>query len=118
MPNPVVHFEVIGKDKILLENFYRDAFAWQITPVMSEYSLVGKEEGGIPGGIGGIADAPNYVTFYVEVPNLEAAMSSVESHGGKKLFGPQPIPDGSGIIGQFMDPEGHLIGLLQRTPKG
>ncbi|MGB6689462.1 MAG: hypothetical protein WBE76_16635 [Terracidiphilus sp.] len=117
MPNPVVHFEVIGKDKSLLESFYKDVFAWQITPVMSEYSIVGKEEGGIPGGIGGIADAPNYVTFYIEVPDLEAAMSSVESHGGKKLFGPQPIPDGTAVIGQFMDPEGHLIGLLQRAPK-
>jgi predicted enzyme related to lactoylglutathione lyase len=32
MPNPVVHFEMIGNDQSLLEGFYRDVFDWKITP--------------------------------------------------------------------------------------
>ena len=30
MPNPVVHFEVIGKDGAKLQRFYADAFGWKI----------------------------------------------------------------------------------------
>jgi predicted enzyme related to lactoylglutathione lyase len=34
MPNPVVHFEVLGKDAQALADFYRDTFNWQLEPVM------------------------------------------------------------------------------------
>jgi predicted enzyme related to lactoylglutathione lyase len=34
MPNPVVHFEIVGKDQQLLESFYKSIFDWQITPAM------------------------------------------------------------------------------------
>jgi uncharacterized protein len=117
MPNPVVHFEIIGKDQKLLDSFYSDVFAWQLTPVMPIYSMVAKEDGGIAGGIGAFADTPNYVSFYIEVAEFEATMASIEAHGGKKLFGPHPIPDGTAVIGMFTDPEGHTLGLIQRTPK-
>jgi uncharacterized protein len=117
MPNPVVHFEIIGKDQKLLDSFYKDVFAWQLTPVMPIYSMVAKEEGGIAGGIGAFPDTPNYVSFYIEVADLEATMAGIEAHSGKKLFGPQPIPDGTAVIGMFLDPEGHTLGLIQRTPK-
>jgi uncharacterized protein len=117
MPNPVVHFEVVGKDLKLMEGFYKDVFAWQITPGMSEYAMIGKEDGGIAGGIGAFVDTPSYITFYVEVADIHAALQSVENHGGKKLFDPHPIPDGSALISNFTDPEGHIVGLIQRTPK-
>ena len=117
MPNPVVHFEVVGKDLKLLQAFYQDVFAWQITPVMSEYSMVGKEDGGIAGGLGAFANTPSYITIYVEVADIDAALKAVESHGGKKLFDPHAIPDGTALISNFTDPEGHIVGLIQRTPK-
>ncbi len=44
------------------------------------------------------------------------ALALIESKGGKKAFGPHPIPDG-GIIAGFTDPEGHLIGLV-KGPSG
>jgi uncharacterized protein len=118
MPCPVVHFEIVGKNQQVLDSFYKEVFGWQLTPVMPIYSMVAKEEGGIGGGIGAFADTPDYVTVYVEAPDFEAAMESIESHGGKKMFGPHPLPDGSGVIGMFTDPEGHTLGLIQRTPKG
>ena len=112
MSHPVVHFEISGKDKQVLESFYRDVFAWQITPVMEEYSLVAKEGTGIGGGIGYMPGNPGHVTFYVQVDDVNAALALIESKGGRKAFGPHPIPDG-GIIAGFTDPEGHLIGLVQ-----
>ena len=30
MPNPVVHFEITGRDGEALQRFYRDAFGWKV----------------------------------------------------------------------------------------
>ena len=109
--NPVVHFEILGKDQKLLDAFYKSIFNWEINPVMEGYSLV-KPGSGIGGGIGAMEGAPQYVTFYVAVADVEAALALIESKGGKKAFGPRPVPDG-GIIAGFTDPEGHLIGLVK-----
>ena len=109
--HPVVHFEILGKDQKLLETFYKDVFNWEIDPVMEGYSLV-KPGSGIGGGIGAMGEGRGHVTFYVAVADVTAALELIESKGGKKAFGPHPIPDG-GIIAGFLDPEGHLIGLVQ-----
>jgi predicted enzyme related to lactoylglutathione lyase len=110
MGNPVVHFEIIGKDKKALEGFYGSVFDWKIDPLMEEYSLV--TTGGIGGGIGGMNDERRHVTFYVAVDDVAAKLAEIEGKGGKKAFGPHPIPDG-GIIAGFEDPEGHLVGIVQ-----
>jgi predicted enzyme related to lactoylglutathione lyase len=110
-PHPVVHFEILGRDQKLLEEFYKDVFDWEITPAMEGYSLV-KPGSGIGGGIGAMGEGRVHVTFYVAVADVAAALQLIESKGGQKAFGPHPIPDG-GIIAGFLDPEGHLIGLVQ-----
>jgi hypothetical protein len=110
-PHPVVHFEILGRDQKLLEEFYKGVFNWHIDPVMEGYSLV-KPGSGIGGGIGAMGQDRQHVTFYVAVADVEAALALIESKGGQKTFGPHPIPDG-GIIAGFTDPEGHLIGLVQ-----
>ena len=114
-PNPVVHFEILGLNQKLLEEFYKSIFNWQIDPIMEGYSLV-KPGSGIAGGIGAMGEQRQHVTFYVAVADVAAALADIESKGGKTAFGPHPIPDG-GIIAGFTDPEGHLIGLVQ-GPKG
>jgi predicted enzyme related to lactoylglutathione lyase len=111
MPNPVVHFEIVGKDQQLLETFYKGVFDWQITPLMDGYSLVDPGSG-IKGGIGAMGEARRHVMFYVAVADVSAALALIETKGGQKAFGPHPIPDG-GIIAGFLDPEGHLVGLVQ-----
>jgi predicted enzyme related to lactoylglutathione lyase len=110
-PHPVVHFEILGRDQKLLEEFYKGVFNWEITPAMEGYSLV-KPGSGIGGGIGAMGEGRVHVTFYVAVEDVAAALELIECKGGKKAFGPHPIPDG-GIIAGFLDPEGHLIGLVQ-----
>jgi hypothetical protein len=112
--NAVVHFEILGKDQKLLEAFYKGVFDWEITPMMEGYSLV-KPGSGIGGGIGTMGEARAHITFYVAVEDVNAALALIESKGGKKAFGPHPIPDG-GIIAGFLDPEGNLIGLVQGPP--
>ena len=109
--NAVVHFEILGKDQKLLEAFYKGVFDWEITPMMERYSLV-KPGAGIGGGIGAMGEARAHVIFYVAVEDVSAALELIEGKGGKKAFGPLPIPDG-GIIAGFLDPEGHLIGIVQ-----
>ena len=52
------------------------------------------------------------MTFYVEVPDVEAALSKAESLGGTRVMGPETIM-GSMVLGQLIDPEGNVIGLTQ-----
>ena len=111
MAHPVVHFEILGKDQKLLEAFYKDVFQWEIEPVDERYSVV-KAGTGIHGGIGARPEYSGHVTFYIAVADIEAALERVESKGGKRSFGPHPIPDGA-LIAYFTDPEGHQIGLVQ-----
>ena len=114
MANPVVHFEIIGENQKLLNDFYGAVFDWKIDPIMDEYSLVNTGSG-IAGGIGAMGEARRHVTFYVEVADVEAALALIESKGGKLAFGPHRVPTGA-IVAGFTDPEGHLVGLV-RQPK-
>lgn len=119
MGQPVVHFEVIGKDVAKLGSFYSELFGWQIdsnNPM--RYGMVSRDENTTPDGIGiggGVGQAPEgyngHVTFYVEVPDCEAALVKAESLGGTRLQGPDKVPDGPEIA-QFTDPEGHVIGVV------
>jgi predicted enzyme related to lactoylglutathione lyase len=121
MGQPVVHFEVIGQDPDKLRGYYSELFDWKIdadNPM--NYGIVDKADNpapdgsfGIGGGVaGGYEGVEGYVTFYVAVPDVEAALVKAESLGGTRVMGPQKVSD-EVELGQFTDPEGHLIGLVQ-----
>jgi predicted enzyme related to lactoylglutathione lyase len=118
MGHPVIHFEVMGTDGEELRSFYANLFDWAIdadNPL--GYGIVKREanvEGvGIGGGIGGMpAGAAGHLTFYVEVPDVEAALAQAEKLGGTRLMGPTEIQPGV-ELGQFSDPEGHMVGLIR-----
>lgn len=119
---PVVHFEVIGKDGKKLQSYYSELFGWEIdanNPM--SYGVVKSEDNldapGVGKGIGGgVAGGPEgyagHVTFYVAVPDVDAALAKAESLGGTRIFGPDEVMEGL-VIGQFTDPEGHVIGVLK-----
>lgn len=112
MANPIVYFEVTGKDQAALEDFYRTAFGWQLTPAGEHYTHVSPGNG-INGGIGKSMDGgPGYVTFYVEVDSITDTLTRVEGHGGQRLMEPAQMPNGP-LIALFSDPEGRVIGLIQ-----
>jgi uncharacterized protein len=114
MGNPVVHFQVIGRDAQALQSFYKDAFDWQMEQALPNYAIAFPGgESDINGGIGQAMDGgEGHVTFYVAVPDLEAALSKIESLGGSTVMGPNDVPEGPSIA-MFTDPEGHLVGLIK-----
>jgi predicted enzyme related to lactoylglutathione lyase len=119
MGQPVVHFEVIGKDGDKLRSFYSDLFDWKInSDNPMNYGIVDRESNvnadgiGIGGGIGGYPEAPSHITFYVEVPDVEAALSKAESLGGSRVMGPDVVTEGV-EIGLFTDPEGQVVGVIK-----
>jgi hypothetical protein len=112
MGQPVVHFEVIGQDGDKLRSYYGDLFGWEFdTDNPMDYGLV--NGAGIGGGVAKGPDGyEGHVTFYVEVSDVEATLAQAESLGGSRVFGPDQVMEGL-VLGQFTDPEGHLIGLTQ-----
>lgn len=112
MANPIVYFEIVGKDKAALEDFYLAAFDWQLTPAGDRYSHASPGEG-INGGIGlAMGGGPGYATFYVEVESIDDTLTRVESRGGRRILEPQQMPNGP-LIALCADPEGHVVGLIQ-----
>jgi predicted enzyme related to lactoylglutathione lyase len=113
MANPVVHFEILGKDAAALQKFYADLFGWSIdasNPM--NYGMVAAGENGIGGGVGPAMDGASLVTVYVEVNDLQAALDKAEKLGGKTVMPPMDVPGGP-TIAQFTDPEGNRIGLAK-----
>ena len=121
MGQPVVHFEVIGKDGEKLRSYFSELFGWEIdadNPM--KYGTIQRDGNtnadgaGIGGGIAGGPDGyDGHVTFYIEVPDVEAALAKAAELGGTRVMGPDEVPGMGIILGHFTDPEGHLIGLVQ-----
>jgi predicted enzyme related to lactoylglutathione lyase len=122
MGQPVVHFEIIGKDAGKLQSFYSELFGWEINADNpANYGLVRREGNvnadgvGIGGGVGtGPEGYDGHVTVYIEVPDVEAALARAESLGGTRTMGPEKVMD-QVEIGLFVDPEGHTVGVVKRV---
>lgn len=120
MGQPVVHFEIIGKDADKLQSYYSELFGWEISadnPM--KYGLVPREGNvtetgvGIGGGVGaGPEGYDGHVTLYIEVPDVGAALAKAESLGGTRVMDPAEVMEGLEVA-QFADPEGHMIGLVK-----
>ena len=118
MADPVIHFEIMGKDPAALQSFYKQAFDWNVGapmgPQAGNYAIVeAAGKGGIGGGIGGgMPGYDGHVTIYVAVDKLEDALAKIEGLGGKMKMPPDQVPGGPRIA-QFTDPEGHMVGLVE-----
>ncbi len=114
MPNPVVHFEVLGRDAEATQGFYAKIFDWPMEKVMDSYAMVRPGgETGIAGGVGAtIEDAPGHSTFYVEVDDLQATLEAIGTAGGSTVQPPMDVPNGPSIA-LFKDPDGNLVGLVK-----
>jgi predicted enzyme related to lactoylglutathione lyase len=122
MGQPVVHFEVVGKDGDKLRRYYSELFGWEFGETMgpTNYAVTPREGNinsdgvGIGGGIGTAPEGyDGHVTFYVEVDDVEAALAKAESLGGSRMMGPDVVPGVEIEIALFTDPEGHVIGLVK-----
>jgi uncharacterized protein len=116
MGNPVVHFEIGGREIGKSREFYEELFGWNIQVDEHAYGMIDTEsEVGIGGGLmqapGGV---PPYVTFYVGVDDLEKYLERAEALGGKRLMGPTRVGE-VGAFAMFIDPDGLMIGLFEES---
>jgi uncharacterized protein len=113
---PVVHWEIQAADAGNQRAFYTDLFGWSIDANNPQnYGMVGAAgDGAIGGGISSAQDGKSYVTFYVEVPDINASLAKAESLGASTVMPRMDI--GMVILAQFRDPEGNIIGLIESKP--
>ncbi|MFQ5797103.1 MAG: VOC family protein [Bacteroidota bacterium] len=115
MGKPVIHWEIGGNDTKMLQDFYSKLFDWKVdsnNPMNYGLANTGGE-GGINGGIGPTGeDKKPYVTFYVQVDDLQGYLNRAEKLGGKVVVPPTEIPN-IVTFALFTDPEGNRIGLVK-----
>ena len=112
MGNPVVHFEIGGRDRAKLGAFYGELFDWSI----AEGEFASTIDTGVAtsptGHLTALGHEPHlYTMFYVQVDDIGRSLASVERLGGSVLVGPLPIPEGT--FAWIKDPEGNTVGLLE-----
>ena len=112
MGNPVVHFEVVGKDGSKLQKFYGDLFDWKINadnPM--NYGIVDNGGEGINGGVGQAPDGQGHVIWYVQVDSIDDCLKKAEGMGGKTAM---PRTEMEMVtFGMLADPEGNVVGLVE-----
>jgi predicted enzyme related to lactoylglutathione lyase len=122
MGQPVVWFEIIGRDPAKLKGYYSDLFGWTIeSDNPMNYGMVRRENNDLPedgGSIGGGVAGPGpdgypgHVTFYAAVPDVEEALAKGREPRRPRVMGPETIMD-MVDVGEFKDPEGHLVGVVK-----
>ncbi len=118
MPNPVIHFEITGKDGPRIQKFYTDLFGWEINsnnPI--GYGVVDtKTNEGIKGGIYKAPHDVPFLTLYVRVDDLQKFLDKAERLGGQAVVPPTPVP-GVGSYAFFKDTDGNIVGLFKELEK-
>jgi predicted enzyme related to lactoylglutathione lyase len=120
MAAPVVHFEIGCQNLEKTRKFYAQLFGWEFHdggPSTAMVANLGPTASSPTPGIGGhinsLGHPPHqYVTFYIQVPDLDATLAAIETAGGKVCVPKQVVP-GMGHFAWFTDPEGNTIGLWQ-----
>ena len=111
-----VHFEICTEQPAKLAEFYKTVLDWEIATWDGNqaYWLARTGEEGSPGIDGAIMHNhfPQAVINTIEVASLEEALQKVEANGGRKVHGPNEIPD-IGLHVYCEDPEGIIFGLIQ-----
>jgi len=119
----IVHFEIPADDPKRASKFYGDVFGWQVVPMegMAYWSLVTTEmdknhmpktPGAINGGMGKREGPLKSIVVTINVKDIDKALKTVESKGGKTVQMKQPVGD-MGFTAYFKDSEGNVMGLWQ-----
>ena len=119
MANKIVHFEFMGADGDQMKEFYSNLFGWstEAVPGFDSYHMVEAEQSGLGGAIGkGNENMPNYLTVYIQVPDVDKHLALAEENGGKTVAPRQVVP-GMVTFGLFTDPAGNMVGVVEEeTP--
>ena len=118
----VVHFEIPTEDNERANTFYQSAFNWNLAPMQEmDYTIAittpSDEQTGMPSAPGAINGAlfprtDNLRTpiLIIDVEDVDAALSQVESAGGSVVQAKDAVP-GMGYYAYFKDTEGNSLGL-------
>src|SRR5437763_6574368 len=92
--------------------FYQELFGWSVNAIDETYALIG--EGQPTGGIGQAGPEAPYTGFvvYFPVEDVDSALARAENLGGTRVLEPTTTPVSR--IAVFTDPDGNLVGLLNR----
>ncbi len=117
MANPVTWFEIMGKDSVGLQRFYRETFGWKLTPPIREMGNYSMFERGTAGtGIaGGFGEGDARVSIYVEVADPQAFVDKAVKGGATVQMGVTTITPGT-TIAMLSDPAGNTFGILKAQP--
>lgn len=110
MGDPVVHFEIRGRDAAKLREFYSAAFGWGVEEVPGGYQMVDTQSGGV--GIGGGLSGPEPgVYVYIQVEDPGAHLAKVQALGARVVTEVTVVP-GMVTYAEFADPEGNVVGIV------
>lgn len=116
MKNPIVWFEIGGRDTSRMKSFYESLFDWKFANHGGTEMLDSVPEG-IGGHLNSLGHEPhNYVTVYVQVEDIPAYLAKAESLGGKTIVPATEVP-GMGHFAWFLDLDGNAVGLWKPTPR-
>lgn len=116
----VVHFEITAEDPDRAADFYRKAFAWEVTDGggPDKYLLVTTgpaNEAGINGAIMARRKDGQAVVNTIDVDSWERAAEAVRHAGGQVLTEKTAI-SGVGYFGYCLDTERNVFGILESSP--
>jgi predicted enzyme related to lactoylglutathione lyase len=121
-----VHFELYASNPQRAIEFYHEIFGWEFQEYMPNfYWLIKTGEMGTPGIDGGMgvregpapeAGAPNNgFVCTIDVPDVDATIAAVQKAGCEVAMPKHAVPS-VGWHFYFIDPEGNLVGAMQRDP--
>ncbi|MBO0791149.1 MAG: VOC family protein, partial [Ktedonobacteraceae bacterium] len=100
--------------------FYSDVFGWKIETNETYNYVTFQGEGGFRGGFAGPEEEaykPDRLLVYLATDDIDAALASVEAHGGKTVLAKREIPQ-VGWWAVFADPNGNHLGLFKSNRRG
>ncbi|MFN8121977.1 MAG: VOC family protein [Thermoleophilia bacterium] len=122
MPDPVVHFDILGPDGPALQAFYARLFGWTYTGFdgaaqgVPDYALTTAGDGaGIGGGVGASSDGRPSVTVYAGVADAQESLDRAVALGATVVQEVTRIP-GVVTFALFRDPQGNVVGVASEPP--
>ena len=110
----ITHIEFPADDIERAKRFYGAVAGWEFSEMagLPDYWLFRTDtEAG--GGLGRRGETVGSgVRVYIDVDDLEAALSAVAANGGSLVTPPSPVP-GFGRYAAVLDPEGNEVGLFE-----
>lgn len=116
--------ELHASDQATAFAFYAGQFGWEKSDAldmgpMGTYQMF--KIGGTDNAVGGMMTSPNMLhpiwLYYLNVPDIDAALAAANANGATGMFGPSDIPGGFFII-QGKDPQGATFAAVGPRVQG